>query len=58
MKAVPGKDAEKKFNLRYSQELKDEIKKIAREEGMSENSAMIQGLVWWLKFREKMHDAL
>lgn len=49
---------EVKTTLRYPQKLKEEIKRIASEEGLSENSAMVQGLVWWLKYREKMHHAL
>ncbi|ELJ0679869.1 hypothetical protein QYV27_003570 [Salmonella enterica] len=36
----------------------EEVKRIAEEEGMSENSVLVQGLAWWLKFREKMQNAL
>ena len=46
-----------KLTLRYPQQVKDEFKKIAKEEGLSENSALVQALVWALKFREKMHHA-
>jgi hypothetical protein len=47
-----------KLTLRYPQEVKDAYKAIAKEEGLSENSALVQGLVWWLKYREKMQHAL
>lgn len=49
---------EVKTTLRYPQKLKEEFKRIADEEGLSENAALVQGLVWWLKYREKMHHAL
>ncbi|MGU6060946.1 Arc family DNA-binding protein [Enterobacter hormaechei] len=41
---------EAKLTLRYPQEVKDAFKKIAKEEGLSENSALVQALVWALKF--------
>lgn len=44
-----------KITLRYPQKLKDQFKKIAKEEGLSENSALVQALVWAVKFREKMN---
>lgn len=47
-----------KLTLRYPAEVKEAYKKIAKDEGLSENSALVQGLVWWLKYREKMQDAL
>lgn len=43
------------MTLRYPKEVKAEFKKIAKEEGLSENSVLVQALVWALKFREKMH---
>lgn len=49
---------EAKTTLRYPRKVKDEFKRIAEEEGLSENSALVQGLVWWLKYREKMQHAL
>lgn len=49
---------EAKLTLRYPRDLKEAFKKIAKEEGLSENSALVQGLVWWLKYREKMQSAL
>ncbi|EAA8845775.1 Arc family DNA-binding protein [Salmonella enterica] len=49
---------EAKLTLRYPAEVKEAYKKIAKDEGLSENSALVQGLVWWLKYREKMQDAL
>ncbi|MGR7140113.1 hypothetical protein ACU60U_04485 [Klebsiella aerogenes] len=52
------KKNEVKTTLRYPQKLKEEFKRIAEEEGLSENSALVQGLVWWLKYREKMQNAL
>ncbi|MEO3292252.1 Arc family DNA-binding protein [Enterobacter cloacae] len=47
---------EAKLTLRYPTEVKEAYKKIAKEEGMSENSALVQALVWALKFREKFND--
>ncbi|MGY0161457.1 Arc family DNA-binding protein [Edwardsiella tarda] len=47
---------EAKITLRYPQRLKDEYKEIAKEEGLSENSALVQALVWALKFRKKMYE--
>lgn len=49
---------EAKTTLRYPQKVKEEFRRIADEEGLSENSAIVQGLVWWLKYREKMQNAL
>ncbi|EMN1229854.1 hypothetical protein ACT2YM_001633 [Enterobacter hormaechei] len=49
---------EVKTTLRYPYRLKEEIKRIAEEEGMSENSVLVQGIVWWMRYREKMQDAL
>ncbi|HBK9345259.1 TPA: Arc family DNA-binding protein [Escherichia coli] len=46
---------EAKITLRYPQKVKEEFKRIAEEEGLSENSALVQALVWALKFREGMH---
>ncbi len=46
---------EGKTTLRYPQKVKDEFKRIAEEEGLSENSALVQALVWALKFRGQMH---
>ncbi|EKP4474657.1 Arc family DNA-binding protein [Cronobacter dublinensis] len=43
---------EAKTTLRYPQNVKEAFKRIADEEGMSENSALVQALVWALKFRE------
>lgn len=43
------------LTLRYPKEVKEAFKKIAHEEGLSENSALVQALVWALKFREGMH---
>lgn len=47
---------EAKLTLRYPVEVKEAYKKIAKEEGLSENSALVQALVWALKFREGMND--
>jgi molybdopterin converting factor small subunit len=47
---------EAKLTLRYPAEVKEAYKKIAKEEGLSENSALVQALVWALKFREGMND--
>ncbi|MEL4885728.1 Arc family DNA-binding protein [Pectobacterium betavasculorum] len=49
---------EVKTTLRYPQKVKEEVRRIAEEEGLSENSVLVQGLVWWLKYREKMQNAL
>lgn len=49
---------EVKTTLRYPYRFKEEVKRIAEEEGMSENSVLVQGLAWWLKYREKMRNAL
>lgn len=49
---------EVKTTLRYPYRFKEEVKRIAEEEGMSENSVLVQGLAWWLKYRKKMQDAL
>lgn len=46
---------EAKTTLRYPQKVKAEFKRIADEEGLSENSALVQALVWALKFREGMN---
>jgi hypothetical protein len=46
---------EAKTTLRYPQKLKEEFKRIAEEEGLSENAALVQALVWALKFRGQMH---
>lgn len=46
---------EVKTTLRYPQKLKEEFKRIAEEEGLSENAALVQALVWALKFRGQMH---
>lgn len=46
---------EVKITLRYPQKVKDEFKRIAQEEGMSENAAIVQALVWALKFRTRIH---
>lgn len=43
-----------KLTLRYPREVKEAFKQIAKEEGLSENSALVQALVWALKFREGM----
>lgn len=45
---------EAKTTLRYPQKVKEEFKRIADEEGLSENAALVQALVWALKFREQM----
>lgn len=45
---------EAKTTLRYPQSVKEQFKRIADEEGLSENSALVQALVWALKFREGM----
>ena len=53
-----GKEVEKneaKTTLRYPQKVKEEFKRIADEEGLSENAALVQALVWALKFRDQMH---
>ncbi|EFB3365951.1 TPA: hypothetical protein IVC08_24260 [Escherichia coli] len=47
---------EVKTTLRYPYRFKEEVKRIAKEEGMSENSVLVQGLAWWLKYREKMRN--
>ncbi|EAO2664198.1 hypothetical protein KUH28_002569 [Salmonella enterica] len=51
-----------RYPHRFKEEVKriaeEEVKRIAEEEGMSENSVLVQGLAWWLKFREKMQNAL
>ncbi|EBG4560306.1 hypothetical protein GE932_04590 [Salmonella enterica] len=51
-----------RYPYRFKEEVKriaeEEVKRIAEEEGMSENSVLVQGLAWWLKFREKMQNAL
>ncbi|BEB86434.1 Arc family DNA-binding protein [Escherichia coli] len=49
------KKKEVKITLRYPQKVKDEFKRIAQEEGMSENAAIVQALVWALKFRARIH---
>ncbi|EOH6331012.1 hypothetical protein I5432_04950 [Citrobacter koseri] len=49
---------EVKTTLRYPYRFKEEVKRIAEEEGMSENAVLVQGLAWWLKYREKMQNAL
>lgn len=46
---------EAKTTLRYPQKVKEEFKRIAEEEGLSENAALVQALVWALKFRGQMH---
>ncbi|MFU8589139.1 Arc family DNA-binding protein [Klebsiella pneumoniae] len=46
---------EAKTTLRYPQKVKEEFKRIAEEEGLSENAALVQALVWALKFRVRMH---
>jgi len=46
---------EAKTTLRYPQKVKEEFKRIADEEGLSENAALVQALVWALKFRDQMH---
>lgn len=46
---------EAKMTLRYPQKVKEQFKRIADEEGLSENSALVQALVWALKFREGMN---
>lgn len=46
---------EAKLTLRYPRDVKEAFKKIAKEEGLSENSALVQALVWALKFREGLH---
>lgn len=46
---------EAKTTLRYPQRVKEEFKRIAEEEGLSENAALVQALVWALKFRDGMH---
>lgn len=51
---INGKERSK-ITLRYPQNVKDEFKRIAQEEGMSENAAIVQALVWALKFRERIH---
>lgn len=43
---------EAKFNLRLPRSLKDEIQKLAAEEGLSMNSAIVQRLVWSMKFTD------
>jgi len=56
--AIMGTEMEKneaKTTLRYPQKLKEEFKRIAEEEGLSENAALVQALVWALKFRGQMH---
>lgn len=57
-KEIRVEKSEVKTTLRYPQKLKEEFKRIADEEGLSENAALVQGLVWWLKYREKMQHAL
>ena len=46
---------EVKITLRYPQKVKDEFKRIAQEEGRAENAAIVQALVWALKFRARIH---
>lgn len=46
---------EAKTTLRYPQDVKSFFKRIAQEEGLSENAALVQALVWAMKFREQMH---
>ncbi|WP_414454308.1 Arc family DNA-binding protein [Enterobacter roggenkampii] len=46
---------EAKTTLRYPQKVKEKFKRIAEEEGLSENAALVQALVWALKFRESMN---
>ncbi|EOI3433680.1 Arc family DNA-binding protein [Cronobacter sakazakii] len=46
---------EARTTLRYPQKVKEEFKRIAEEEGLSENSALVQALVWALKFREQLN---
>lgn len=49
------KNDEVKTTLRYPRKLKEEFKRIADEEGLSENAALVQALVWALRFRGRMH---
>ncbi|KYP85826.1 hypothetical protein WB66_05350 [bacteria symbiont BFo1 of Frankliniella occidentalis] len=49
---------EAKMTLRYPQKVKEEFKRIADEEGLSENAALVQALVWALKFRGKMRGGV
>jgi hypothetical protein len=44
-----------KTTLRYPQKVKDAFKRIAEEEGLSENAVLVQALVWALRFRGQMH---
>lgn len=44
-----------KTTLRVPERVLKQFKKIADEEGLSDNSALVQGLVWALKFRERLH---
>ncbi len=46
---------EAKITLRYPQKVKEAFKHIANEEGLSENAALVQALVWALKFRKQIH---
>lgn len=58
MPSLVGYEMEKneaKTTLRYPQKVKEEFKRIADEEGLSENAALVQALVWALKFRGQMH---
>jgi len=52
---VKMKNDEVKTTLRYPRKLKEEFKRIADEEGLSENAALVQALVWALRFRGRMH---
>ncbi|MBS5772384.1 hypothetical protein ACR9H8_08475 [Kosakonia cowanii] len=46
---------EAKTTLQYPQKVKEEFKQIAEEEGLSENAALVQALVWALQLRGQMH---
>lgn len=52
-KEIRVEKSEVKTTLRYPQKLKEEFKRIADEEGLSENAALVQGLVWWLKYQRE-----
>lgn len=42
-----------KFQLRLTETLKEEVVKLAREDGMSQNAILNQAIAWYVKAREK-----
>ncbi|MEM8368484.1 toxin-antitoxin system HicB family antitoxin, partial [Morganella morganii] len=42
-----------KFQLRLTETLKEEVVKLAKEDGMSQNAILNQAIAWYVKAREK-----